>query len=162
MSITDFAGIIELPSAQVTQIVRKLKQLKNSLPSTVKNVLELQSLFDKEETHLNELQTLLKNGYLRMISSDYCQEKELAPGFSDAGGAVISFLRKMELYSEFLPKLRNGGVDAILSYFQTFFNALYQCALADMGYTIIPEIRHRFKSSSENLSKLMYQYLELN
>ena len=142
----------------VDRIQQKLKQLNVALLNPVKDATGLIKLFSDVGRALSELHEALNYGYYQLASSKESDQIDLAKECSEAGCAVVGFLRKVELYSEYIPNAHSDGYQPILSYFQELFKEVNKYS----GIKIISEINNGFKSSSPKFSKLIIGFIDIN
>lgn len=120
---------------------------------------ELEKLFKDVAHYLEEFRNELKNGYRLLASSNKTGEKELAAGCSDAGGAILGLLKKMQIYSEDIPKVKRTGYSMILSYFKDLANDLKEMTALSEN-KIVLGIQQRFQKSLNNFSQIIINSLK--
>lgn len=155
-----FADITKTPLATIVDSIKlKLVELSNALPSEVNDTDELEKLFKDVAHYLEEFRNELKNGYRLLASNNKTGEKELAAGCSDAGGAILGLLKKMQIYSEDIPKVKRTGYSMILSYFKDLANDLKEMTALSEN-KIVLGIQQRFQKSLNNFSQIIINSLK--
>lgn len=137
----------------------KFKNFNGKLPSQVKDADELNNFLNCVQRELKDIHTALSDMYhTYTIQYTYTSNKELAAICCEAEGAVVSLLKKIELFSEFCLNINNNGYIDILNFIKKLSDALME--ITNIGKDFLIKLKEVFKSFADDFSKVVLPHLK--